>query len=139
MATDLREVAEAHAAFFTGRAGSDLAERWVETVWSPDIEIRVNSVDQVRTRDDWIASHSPPPAAAGRESSGTAASAPPRRTSRVQIDRVHVTVDSFVLQGSIAGGSDARLPLCLVFAVSDGVVVRMDEYIGMTVPTAPPG
>jgi hypothetical protein len=122
--TELEELAQHHVDFYRGKGSAGLGARWVETVWAPDVEIRVNSLGP-RTRDEWIASHTP--------ASASQASEP--QASKTSIDRVMVADDGFVLQGSVAGFADVPIALCMVFAVVDGVVVRMDEYLGVTVST----
>jgi hypothetical protein len=121
-AVGVKELAEEHADFYMGKGSRQLGARWVETVWSPDIEIRISAFDGVRTRDDWVASHAPAP------SPGSSASND-RQVSRTRIDRIHVAEDSFVLQGSVTGPDGAPVPLCLVFEVRDGMCVTMYEYL----------
>ena len=118
----VKELAEEHADFYMGKGSRQLGARWVETVWSPDIEIRISAFDGVRTRDDWVTSHTQ--AATMRSSA-----AGDRPVSRTRIDRIHVAAASFVLQGSVTGPDGAPVPLCLVFEVRDGKCVTMYEYL----------
>jgi hypothetical protein len=118
----VKELAAAHADFYMGKGSQQLGARWVETVWAPDIEIRVSAFDGVRTRHDWVASHTP----AVTPSPQTVGDRP---ASRTHIDRIHVAEDSFVLQGWVAASDGTPVPLCLVFEVRDGECVTMYEYL----------
>jgi hypothetical protein len=121
----VRELADEHAAFYMGKGSTDLGARWVETVWSPEIEIRISAFEGVRTRDDWVGSHTPKPPVDG-------STATERPASRTRIDRIHVAEDSFVLQGSVGGPDGTSIPLCLVFEVRDGKCVTMYEYLDVS-------
>jgi hypothetical protein len=125
----IRRLAEQHVEFYSGRPSSPDGTRWVEQVWAPDIEIWVNVADQPTTRDQWIQSHS---AGAGVDWNPV----------RLQVEHVHVAEQSFVLQVTLTGLGSTPIPICLVFAVQDGKVIRIHEYLdasklaALTAPTA---
>jgi hypothetical protein len=117
--TDLepvRRLAEQHVEFYSGRQISPDGTRWVEQVWAPDIEIWVNIADQPTTRDQWIQSHSP---GAGVDWNPV----------RLKVEHLHVAEESFILQVTLTGLAPTAIPICLVFAVKDGKVIRINEYL----------
>lgn len=112
----IAEVAQVQADFYAGRLGNESLHH-LEEIWAPDVAIHVNSVEPVLTREQWVEGHSP---SSDRDWSPV----------HMDVDRVVVGDDAFVLQATVHGlAREQAVPVCLVFSVRDGVVVRMDEYI----------
>jgi hypothetical protein len=126
----IQRVADEHVAFFTGHGEHDLPS-FVAQHWAPHIRITNGASDAPVPLDRWLRAHS---AEGGFDWDDTG----------LEVTNVIVGDDSFAIQTVItpsisgtSGFSTELVPACLVFTVSGGQVIELEEYVDASSVTMP--